>query len=1202
MFLFSARSADTTTAAHTSTRALATLAASALAVTGIGFAVPSALADDGTGDSLSAPVTTDMAQQPLAGDTTDDGAAGSALQTVPEDTASAGSSPDASSEEAAEEVLEESDLELLAEPEAEGSAAPATSEYVNPQASIANPLDGVYYLGAQTDSSKPETFIGCEAGGPISRGEDGSWTLNLDDPATTGAVDTVSIGRFWCETSDNPITSVTFTGNADGHIKTLELQENAFTETPDSGPAGITAVHFPVVDTLIIGQEAFNQYGHAQNANVQAALKTIDFPEGIKTLKIDKFGFAQFGDQNQSTDEWVLTCAALESVRFPESLTTLDIGYAAFWQDVKYPDCQTTLKNVDIPGTNLQELSLGDYAFFRNTPSWSYLYDTRTTVNFGWDEDGIPAMVTVGKSITTSNNSTYGARLIWNGEPGATAKEDWKAAGEGDFTMYGATQMRFDANGGENAPATAYGRQNFEVKEKSFEITVPAEVPTKDGLKFAGWKTPDGSVLQPGDIYMPKAYRTTVTAQWTDPTVMTIPENTCEDWGPVTRGEDGSWNLDMDHESLKDVKTLKVGKQWKCTTDNPITSVHFTGNADGHITTLQVLEYAFYETPESDQAAFLTEVHFPVVENLLVDDFAFMQFGHSMYTNVHAALKVIDFPEGIRNLTIGRGGFAETTEKSQIDKSYVLQGTSLESVSFPDSLTSLKIGESGFTQFVLAEGLPSLTKVEIPGNLETLEIGNGAFLRQTDSAAKIPVPQVVRVAFDADGVPANFSMNDDEQYGKVQQRGWDYFVWAGPKGTTGEHWDYEGVTRNYELHGQQLLQFDGNGGAGAPAKIWSNSETSPDDPFEFTIPGDVPTLDGKEFAGWETPDGSLVQPGATYAPTAWKVTLKATWQDPKPVDPTKDDPIRFKRLFGSNRYETASAANAWLPSTSDTVFVATGENFPDALSAAPAAAKKKAALYLSHPATGLSDADVKAIKDSGASKLVILGGPQIVPEKVEQQLPQIKDVNRIAGNDRYETSAQIVDEFFPECTKFYVATGLNFADALSVGSLAASEDAPVLLVNGKLTNGYTDAQKEILSRASGVTILAGPQVVDASYEADLPVTPTRIAGKNRYETSQLISALQPEHSDTVWTVTGENFPDALVASALAGRTGCPVVLANLESPETRAFTEAAMPHFEKPQWRLATGGDGVLSDASAKAGLPEGYKTVGDDVTVKPAD
>lgn len=68
---------------------------------------------------------------------------------------------------------------------------------------------------------------------------------------------------------------------------------------------------------------------------------------------------------------------------------------------------------------------------------------------------------------------------------------------------------------------------------------------------------------------------------------------------------------------------------------------------------------------------------------------------------------------------------------------------------------------------------------------------------------------------------------------------------------------------------------------------------------------------------------------------------------------------------------------------------------------------------------------------------------------------------------------------------------------------------------------------------------------------------TRLAGEGRYQTMAKIVAVGFDKSDYAVVATGENFPDALAANALAGAYECPVVLTakGSLSPEARSTLE-----------------------------------------------
>jgi putative cell wall-binding protein len=85
------------------------------------------------------------------------------------------------------------------------------------------------------------------------------------------------------------------------------------------------------------------------------------------------------------------------------------------------------------------------------------------------------------------------------------------------------------------------------------------------------------------------------------------------------------------------------------------------------------------------------------------------------------------------------------------------------------------------------------------------------------------------------------------------------------------------------------------------------------------------------------------------------------------------------RLAGTNRYSTAVAISKATFATANAVFLATGSNFPDALSGTPSAAKQSAPLLLANGGCLTADT-VAEIKRLGASKVYVLGGTGAVPE------------------------------------------------------------------------------------------------------------------------------------------------------------------------------------------------------------------------------
>ena len=85
------------------------------------------------------------------------------------------------------------------------------------------------------------------------------------------------------------------------------------------------------------------------------------------------------------------------------------------------------------------------------------------------------------------------------------------------------------------------------------------------------------------------------------------------------------------------------------------------------------------------------------------------------------------------------------------------------------------------------------------------------------------------------------------------------------------------------------------------------------------------------------------------------------------------------------------------------------------------------------------------IENAGSPRVVITGSEASVSQGVERSLRSIASVSRIAGRDRFETSAQIADEFGAPGNAAYYASGHNFPDGLTGGVAAAVAGAPLML-------------------------------------------------------------------------------------------------------------------------------------------------------------
>jgi len=230
------------------------------------------------------------------------------------------------------------------------------------------------------------------------------------------------------------------------------------------------------------------------------------------------------------------------------------------------------------------------------------------------------------------------------------------------------------------------------------------------------------------------------------------------------------------------------------------------------------------------------------------------------------------------------------------------------------------------------------------------------------------------------------------------------------------------------------------------------------------------------------------------------------------------------------------------------VFVATGTNFPDALSAAAAAAKLGGPLLLTAPNALPKDvaAEIQRLRPA---KIVVVGGSAVVSDAVKNSLaalvkPWSGQVTRAAGADRYETGRRVVGQVFSGgAPSVFIATGRNYPDALSASAAAGARGMPVVLVNGT-ASGLDTATKNLLTSLGTTSfhIAGGTRAVSAGIAADLAKlgSVTRYAGTDRYDTSQKVNKAYFSKPSSAYFATGSGFPDALSGSALAASENAPL--------------------------------------------------------------
>ena len=264
-----------------------------------------------------------------------------------------------------------------------------------------------------------------------------------------------------------------------------------------------------------------------------------------------------------------------------------------------------------------------------------------------------------------------------------------------------------------------------------------------------------------------------------------------------------------------------------------------------------------------------------------------------------------------------------------------------------------------------------------------------------------------------------------------------------------------------------------------------------------------------------------------------------------------------ERIAGDNRVATALAVATELKEVLgvdkfDAIIIAAGgtskdtKKFADALSGSYLASVKKAPILL-YTSGHLAEENLAFIKEnlSKNGTIYLLGGEAAVPASVADAVEGYK-VERLYGNDRYETNRAILNEAgMANAKEILIATGTNFADCLS----ASATGLPIMLVKG--TNTELNAQQiEFLNglKDKKFTILGGEAAVSAELEAAIEAVVgadvERIKGEKREETSTLIAKKYFATADYALIAYSKNYPDGLAGGVLANALGAPLLLSN----------------------------------------------------------
>lgn len=347
--------------------------------------------------------------------------------------------------------------------------------------------------------------------------------------------------------------------------------------------------------------------------------------------------------------------------------------------------------------------------------------------------------------------------------------------------------------------------------------------------------------------------------------------------------------------------------------------------------------------------------------------------------------------------------------------------------------------------------------------------------------------------------------------------------------------------------------------------------------------------EGGKLAFVQIPDSATV-PEAIREIEKYEIVKYAT---PDFIAKEENDSINISRLYGDNRYETAlKAADRLLVDSGkdrfDTVIIATGEDYADALTSGSLAGCTNAPVLLINKNSETSVIHYISEKTQNNGNIYIVGGTAVVSERVEASLKKEGYiVKRLAGKNRYETNLMVLKE----CSKkdastsrggktLFVATGHDYPDALA----ASATKQRILLVDKELSAGQKAYLSSQATDVDKIYVLGGETVVSKGIEQkleDYSFSVDRIAGQTRIETATFVAKVIKEmygnrDGKYVYLVNAYNFPDGLVAGAMCQEGSCVLLMNSYKGADenTREYVYSE----DSEANIIVMGGPSVISD------------------------
>ncbi|WML36731.1 cell wall-binding repeat-containing protein [Clostridium sp. OS1-26] len=302
--------------------------------------------------------------------------------------------------------------------------------------------------------------------------------------------------------------------------------------------------------------------------------------------------------------------------------------------------------------------------------------------------------------------------------------------------------------------------------------------------------------------------------------------------------------------------------------------------------------------------------------------------------------------------------------------------------------------------------------------------------------------------------------------------------------------------------------------------------------------------------------------------------------------PVKAAAGQVTRTSGADRYATAAQVATTNWTTSDNVVLVSGEGYADAVSASALAKKLNAPILLT-TAGSLSSDTKAALSTLKAKKLYVVGGNASVSASVRAELKANYSLVELGGANRYETNAAVAQQLVDlgvDPSNAIMVGGEGFSDALSVAPIAAAK-GQILLLGMNDANYMQPVINFVKKNKTQVTVVGTKNVINETIYSAVNAVKRVDGGQDRFDTNLKVLAafkdtVKMDHV-FVANASGNGYADALVASAIAGKTAAPLVLVDKDGTTA---TSNAVNYIQNNATKTTdlnvVGGTGVVSEST----------------------